>query len=1778
MGVISQAGGSQGSVESLNKAFFDRIEKLTKEMEALPPKDPRRATLEAKIKDEWAKYGEKQGALAKQGELEVNQTEEGEEENAVQEQGANEGNVRKSTRGGKKVGETNAKPEKPARKSTKQEANKEPVEPKEVKSDNELAGEAWDKVASEYPEAPKWADLTKEQQKTFTDFGPKNWTAQDVQGELVKLAKKQFGENTTKGVKNPYSVAELTDEIKTFIRADILGRKLKIVENVQQLLLSPDREEQIVGAAMGVNGAYGVATNGTAYLIANRIEKGTGRAKFMHEVGAHLGLEKLLPTAIYNKLTEQIASWAKSDNGSVESTLAVKAAERVMNANTPKEDQRSEMLAYFIEEAMQAGIDPTAAGKESAALSSWFRTLWAAFKNAVRKLGFKEANLTAQDVVNLAFGAARLEITGTWHGTAASFRKFNHKFMGSGEGAQAYGWGTYLAQRVGIAHGYWKADVQRKTSPVEVLYNGKDIDHIATDLFFKSNLTKDEKALLNIVTELSLQAGVGNTDSIRTVHLNLAKKLNKTAEEKYASEWLDKHYSDFSTKSTAPLGSLLRVDVGVGQNDLLDWDEPLSKQPNILKAIKNNLSSDVISTLEEEYNDDLDNLTGEDFYRGLQALEKRDGLISDQFKDVEDYNKRLGNKGAKQIVSTYLDEIAKVPGIKFLDAMSRVAGPEKKLVFHGVKYTSDELRHLVKEAREGKGTLTLDQVTNLRHVLHVGINAALEEYKKKIQRTIDSSVQIYKESSERFKVPYNEAEALARAKATAEKTYEAQQLKWLEDNLKNIDVTSKEKVRTKNLVVFNDKNIQRVGSEIAADRQRMKFGIDQATVDKNINKLPPRIQKPTRVITDSLFKQAISKMGAFKNLVLKSAITEDVVKYAQKYMRSADKYLAAQYARQAMVNKFNTKVDKILTAYEKLDKAIQGEGAGSVNEFIADSTLSGKWGYYPGAKFVGTKLFEVDPDMEKRFKAFEKYEGAQELIKSVFEHGHDVLMAKQAAATKAVDAEFAERERQAFFDPDILDQLRAEKKAAIAKISLGDPTVPYAPLNRYGDYVVIAKSAEYQAYEDMLSGERGMATGNNDIVGDANRARIWMDENQSNSTHYIVQFAETLGEANKIAQDLGATGLYDNVQSGEKETQASYAGGSDIHLAVARLRNLFKRSTENKNTPEAKALDKMIGDLYLLATAENSARKSEIERKKISGFDKNMMRNLATSGKANAHFLASMEHNDAINESIDEMRQQAKANRAEAMPYFNELMERNAASMNYKSPSIIAKSLNQANHIYSLTFSPAFYLQQMVQTAAISLPYLAGRLGYTNAAKHIGRAYQDVSKIKNALDFKNVNDHLDFSKAPADVRAMLDRLVGMGKIDIGMDSEFKAKGYDQTLFDKVMYKMQGITNRIEAVNRSVAAIAAYRGYLERYGMDKVEGATQYAADVVSDTHGSYDGFNTPRVLQSTFGKVALQFRRFQIIQLSMMAKMIHTAFIENSASKEEKLVAKKTLAFICAQMAVVAGGLGVPFVSQLAFLMLKMFGSPDEPDDVEYKLRKLIGDPVAAELLLRGVSGAVGWESFGKKISMENVASPFGGYVTPDLTNRKGVEKTALAILGPSLSLTEKLADAFQYTAQGNYYKGLEAALPNGLSNSLKGARYLTEGMTMRNGDLVMKPDDVGMLGAASQMFGLPTNAITHQQFAQKVKAEYDQMYQERLTEIKGEYVKSYRANDSKGMANAREEFRQMEESRMANGYKRQPLSELLKAPMAAMKRERSVVNGVESTKQNKQFLATMGA
>lgn len=1743
MGTIAEAGGSQGAVESLSKATFDKIEKLTKERDALPEKYPRRKDLDEKIKAAWAEYGKKQATWDKNSGVVVTNNEEGEEENAVQEQSTDEGNVRKPARSSKKVGKGNSESKKSTKQSSTEKTSEKPSEPKKVepiviKTDAELAEESWNKVADTIPGAPKFAELSKDQRETFIDYGKDNWTPSDVRAELVKLNKEATQNKTSEVSEQPTTTKESTTPPVT---------------PVTEELLTPHIEKLTEGQTSRLEKFYGVKRETAEFAAKVRddvvayINKGaTAVAGAVRDIIKAVSEGVLAVALVFNPLGLK-NNYEFNLPKVYETTQEIKTAvpEAAKEKMSPLAQQVYENMAAT---AMKSGKGFIIADKPNATLHIF---------NSDGSYVLSDAALYGKDTGDVLgksslAGGPKITPAGVFHlGIDNEAEYAGGKAIILNESKDEYG--AYVA-----IHAAWLGD--KSEHRLERLKSKNVAEHrisfgcinTAHETFLKKILPRIEDFNGGMVFVLpDVQA---NTSNLFKAETKTTKTILPSTNENVQTRVVVGKEEKINFLKNPRSMTLLDEDNNTFVADEKSLSELDQKYPGIARAFshyENRGMAHVLDAVEAWYVTD-DEVSWDGAFmqiNGQNAIVFRVGSLHDAVNTEWTTHHEIGHaiddlgSGMGGIFSSLPEFNVIVKNNKIIPMGNII----KEVHEHYLAEPNSELSQHLVYPFDRKQNPNMDG-DSIREELFAQLWAS---YNTSLGRDFLEE-----------HLP-NVADFMEDVYATVEQTKYGQSKTNVGKTKVNPNITQK---------TGDVESGQLQRSQVAV---RLRENRTQQRIEKTIDGLPPNLQKPTKVIVNGLVSQLHNKFGAAKDIVLKSAITEDIVKFATKHMPSAARYLTSQYARQADVAKWNNRIDKILTAHDALEGEEKGTGASSVNKFIEDSVMLGKWGYMPEEHRIGTTLIYdlMDDDLVKRFKAFSS-EG-QKVIKDYFEHGYQALIAKQIAAKEAVNREFAEAERLALGIPNDEAQVAADKKAAMAKIVELDPSVPYGHLARYGNYLVVAKSAEYQAYEDILKGENAAPVGNHGVVGTTNSAKIWMDENQSNPTHYVVQFADTIGEAKAIANNLAATGHYDHVEASPKETEASYTGGSDMHLAVARLRNLMKRQTEDKGSPEYKALDNMIGNLYLMTVAQNSAKKFTLQQKKIAGYDSNMMRNLATAGRADAHFLATMKHNDAINDSIDKMREEARRNRGEAMPYFNELINRHTQSMDYKTPSVLAKTLNQMNHIWSLTFSPAFYLQQMLQTGAISLPYLAGRIGYANATRHIARAYDDIAKIKDIFNFKDVNNHVDFSKAPADVRVMLERLIGMGKIDIGMDSEFKARSHEQGVFGKVMYKMQGITNRIEAINRSVAAIAAYRGYLERYGNTSAEAAVQYAADVVSDTHGSYDSFNTPRALKGVTGQIIGQFRRFQIIQLSMLGKLIHSSF--NSASKEERMVARKTLAFISAQMAVVGGALGVPFVSQLMFLTLKMFGSPDEPDDPEYKLRKLIGNPVAADLLLRGVTGAVGWESLGKKLSMENVASPFGGYVVPDLTSRTGVEQTALAILGPSLNLAEKFADAYQLVNQGNYYKGIEMAMPNGVANVLKAVRFAEEGMTMRNGDLVMKPQDVGILTAAAQLVGLPTNQITHQQFAQKVKAEYDKEYEARLTEIKGEYVKAARASDYKAMSNAREEFKRMEESRVANGYKRQPLSELLKAPMAAKKRENSVVNGVESSKQNKQFLATMG-
>jgi hypothetical protein len=1658
---------------------------------------------------------------------------------AVQEQSAGEVDVRQPASNGETVGAGNAKPEGAAGKGEAQgEAIRTPQEQYEA-------------LTAGFP-APAWDSLTEKQRGQVTDLAHRDELNLSALNNLLSGAPVKFGKGAK--VTNPYTAKELLAELTKFLRTDTLGRKIWIVDRIDQL---PSWMAAEVEAATKEGSPFGWANGEHAVLIASRIEKGQGRSKFIHEVGGHLGLDKLLPNKLHQRLVAQLRSWKTRADDSVESMLAARAWARVEAAQTVAADQGSEFLAYFLEEALLAGIDPTAEIKQgSSELRQWFRTLWAAFKVAIRRLGFKPDSLTAQDVVDLAYGAARLEIAGTWHGTAAQFRKFNHGYIGAGEGAQVFGWGTYLAQRFGVAQGYWKDDVRRKTvKGGEISFgNGKPLRLTNYDMrSFLSNSgilssTFANMAVLASDWEAKLDAQGKEAESVLEKRKELAPKLEALEAEyerlkakfqahkdspdynratSYAEEMAalkaqgavlqlqSSMPGDFAVEqaekklqlvkevralggfkhqtASKPDGMLMRVDTALTPEDTIDYDTPLSKQNENVKEIMRGILEPINDEIVERQNLDWDELTGEDLFgKSNHSLGLLGMLISDDV--IQDWDADPATKKAVEA-----GELHKAASLYLLSKGIR-----------GIEFYDGDSR-AVGNIVKSKLDRAAEALEDAQHDLEMG-------------------------------------QGDERNVADAQRAY--------------IEAEEEHRKIGKNYVVFDDKDIFRVGGQIAADKQRIKFGSNasiegagiptQEQVSAAIAKMPSQLQGSTNRFWKTLFK----------NAALPLMITEDLVKLASKFMKAAPAYMDAQFKRAAKRQEIELKVDKIIERFEKLDAAAQK----LVNEYIYDSTLNQKWGYYPGEHRVGTTLFEVDPDYEERFDAIEaKSPEAAQLIQDVFDHGYDMLKMKQQAVDAAIDREFKAREDAAMGDPDELAKIAKEKrliqKREMALRNL-DVDKPYAYLGRHGDYVVVAKSKEFIAAEEIAKGERSYASGDS-IFGDPQQAQNWLQENVSNPDHYVVQFAETQGEADKIAAELIATGKYDlqAVDAGPKEANGSYSGG-DAFLAVKRLQNMADRQGTDDAT-----LQKLLSDLYLATVSEASARKSELQRKYVAGADKNMMRNLATAGRADAHFVSTAMYNDEIVDSLEQMRSQAVQRRRDAMDMYNELYARYANGMQYKTPAPLVRAATQTSSVYYLSTNPAFYLQQILQTAVLSLPFMSGRLGYFRSIRALNSAYKDVAGLVKGL---SITDHVDFSKAPGDVRAMLQTLVGMGKIDIGIDADTKSRAGEHGTMGKVLRKLQGVNTRIEAINRATAAIAAYRGYLQRYGANKTAEATKYAAEVVSNTHGSYDGFNTPRALDNDYGRFFLQFKRFQIIQLSMLAKLLHGAF--KGASPEEKAVARKTLGFITAHMAVLGGALGVPFVSQLGQALLSAFGDDDEPDDLEQYLRNAIDDKAIADLLLRGVPSAVGLESLGKKLAMENVASVLP-FTDVDLSSRSGMEKVLVGLMGPTAGLGLKMADAFGMMGQGELYKGMELMLPTGLSNALKGARFASEGVTMRNGDTVMGPEEVSLLDAAFQAVGLPTNTITDRQRLQKVVADTGKFFESRAGEVKHDYVKAFRDGDSAAMQDARDAWAELQDSRQRNGYARQPLSTLFKAPAEAGKRERNVAGGVEFNKNNRRFV-----
>jgi hypothetical protein len=193
-----------------------------------------------------------------------------------------------------------------------------------------------------------------------------------------------------------------------------------------------------------LRGAY---VDGKVALIGENIEPQDALGIFLHEVGVHYGLEKMVGKETMAFLTKQIDKWGGTplaqtrvgeDRNNLVITAARNASARAGKSNSSENRKGEETIAYFIEELVKAGYRPGEAqstnvpslqkevealvpktgdygdrtlGAKKYELRNWFKRLYDSVNKFLTGLGVKVNNITAQDILNLAYVSARRAVS-----------------------------------------------------------------------------------------------------------------------------------------------------------------------------------------------------------------------------------------------------------------------------------------------------------------------------------------------------------------------------------------------------------------------------------------------------------------------------------------------------------------------------------------------------------------------------------------------------------------------------------------------------------------------------------------------------------------------------------------------------------------------------------------------------------------------------------------------------------------------------------------------------------------------------------------------------------------------------------------------------------------------------------------------------------------------------------------------------------------------------------------------------------------------------------------------------------------------------------------------------------------------------------------------------------------------------------------------------------------------------------------------------------------------
>ena len=175
-----------------------------------------------------------------------------------------------------------------------------------------------------------------------------------------------------------------------------------------------------------------------------------------------------------------------------------------------------------------------------------------------------------------------------FHGSPYQFDEFSDKAIGSGEGAQAYGYGHYLAEREGTAESY-----KHTVSEANTVFSHPDQKF--TEFGGARNFLERELKNKGFSDDVSQEAadvvGLGLLDGgdlsnfEKFLQKNSPASLVDTPQSTY-NAYLAAIEVAKPIKVERSKGYMYEVLVDADDSDLLDFDAPVNQQPKVMKAFR----------------------------------------------------------------------------------------------------------------------------------------------------------------------------------------------------------------------------------------------------------------------------------------------------------------------------------------------------------------------------------------------------------------------------------------------------------------------------------------------------------------------------------------------------------------------------------------------------------------------------------------------------------------------------------------------------------------------------------------------------------------------------------------------------------------------------------------------------------------------------------------------------------------------------------------------------------------------------------------------------------------------------------------------------------------------------------------------------------------------------------------------------------------------------------------------------------------------------------------